>query len=170
MIEAAERLLDSYAAGRMNRREAALRLLGLALTPIGTSAALRAVEPGGPTFQATGLNHLGLRVTDVARSRDFYLEHLGVSVIRDRAPGNCFLRVGDNYMGLFRSGTPAMDHFCLTVEGYEAGDAMAKLEAAGLSPRRQEDRVYFDDPDGLEVQLDSRFGSWPGPAPADLGD
>ena len=27
------------------------------------------------------------------------------------------------------------------------------------------DRVYFDDPDGLELQLDSRFGSWPGPPP-----
>jgi catechol-2,3-dioxygenase len=27
------------------------------------------------------------------------------------------------------------------------------LEAAGLSPRRVSDRVYFDDPDGIEVQV-----------------
>ncbi len=166
MIEGAERVLDSFAAGRMSRREAALRLAGLAGASLGLAGAVRAEEGGAPTFRATGLNHLGLRVRDVERSRDFYRRHLGLSVIRDRAPGNCFLAAGDNYLGLFRSGRPAMDHFCVTVEGYDPDGAMATLERAGLAPRRQEDRVYFDDPDGLEVQLDSRFGSWPGPPPA----
>lgn len=70
---------------------------------------------------------------------------------------------------LFRSGTPAVDHFCFTVEGYEADDAIAKLSAVRLTPRREEDRVYFNDPGGLEVQLDSRFGSWPGPPPSGIG-
>ena len=167
MIESAERLLDSYVAGRMSRREAARAIVGLALAPLGAAGAVYAARSGESesTFRATGLNHLGLRVTDVARSRDFYREHLGMSVIRDNAPGNCFLRAGDHYMGLFRSSTPAMDHFCFTAEGYDADDAVARLQGVGLSPRREEDRVYFHDPDGLEVQLDSRFGSWPGPAP-----
>ena len=91
-----------------------------------------------------------------------------MSVLRDNAPGNAFLRSGEHYLGLFRSSSPGVDHFCYSVEGYDADDAMSKLEGAGMSPRREEDRVYFDDPDGLEIQLDSRFGSWPGPVPEDL--
>ena len=167
MIESAERLLDSYAAGRISRRQAALGVLALALAPLGAGKPARAAGSGQSTFRATALNHLGLRVTDVARSRDFYREHLGMSVLRDNAPGNCFLRAGTNYMGLFGSSSSAVDHFCFTVEGYDADDAMSKLKGVGLTPRRQEDRVYFDDPDGLEVQLDSRFGSWPGPPPVE---
>ncbi len=163
MIDFVENVLDSYASGRLTRREAALRVLGLGLTALGGAGVVRAAEPARSTFRATGLNHLGLRVTDVKRSRDFYVEHLGMSVIQDNTPGNCFLRSGEHYLGLFRSSTPAVDHYCYTVDGYDADDAMARLRTAGLSPRRQEDRVYFDDPDGLEVQLDSRFGSWPGP-------
>lgn len=168
MIEAAERLLDAYAAGQMSRREATLRVLGLGLTALASARAVSGSQIGDPTFVATGLNHLGLRVSDVGRSRDFYRRHLGMSVIRDNAPGNCFLRSGEHYVGLFRSSSPGVDHFCYTVESYAADDAMAKAQAAGLSPRREEDRVYFDDPDGLEIQLDSRFGSWPGSVPDDL--
>lgn len=165
MIQAAERLLDDYAEGRISRREAARRVMAVAVAALGAGAVTRDSRAEEPTFRATGLNHLGLRVTDVARSVDFYRRHLGLEVIRDSSPANCFLRAGDHYLGLFRAGEAAMDHFCLTVEGYGAGEAMARLTAAGFRPRRSEDRVYFDDPDGLEVQLDSRFGSWPGPAP-----
>ncbi len=166
MIDSAERLLDQYAAGRISRREAARALVGLALAPLGVASTLNAAPVGEPTFQATGLNHLGLRVSDVARSRDFYRQHLGMSVIRDSAPGLCFLSSGDNYLGLFRSSSPAVDHFCYTVEGYDADRAVETLARAGFESRRDENRVYFDDPDGLEIQLDSPFGSWPGPRPA----
>lgn len=168
MTEAIESLLDHYASGRLGRREAATRLFGLALAALGSRGTAGAAQEAAPTFRATGLNHIGLRVTDVARSRDFYRHHVGASVIQDNAPGNCFLRTGSNYMGLFRSATPAMDHFCFTVEGYEPAAAASRLAEAGLEPRRQENRVYFDDPDGLEVQLDSRVGSWPGPRPTDI--
>ena len=167
MIEATERLLDAYASGRLSRREAALRVLGLGLAALGGARLAGAADSAEPTFRTTGLNHLGLRVTDVARSRDFYRDRLGMTVIRDNSPGNCFMRAGEHYMGLFRSGEPAVDHFCFTVEGYDADEAMATLEAAGMAPWREEDRVYFKDPDGLEVQLDSRYGSWPGPPPGD---
>ncbi len=164
-VRAAERLLDAFATGAMSRREAALGLLALGLASVTGGRAFGAA--GEPTFRTTGLNHLGLRVSDVARSRDFYRDHLGLTLIRDNSPGNCFLRAGEHYMGLFRSSSPAVDHFCLTVEGYDADDAMSKIERLGLTPRREEDRVYLDDPDGLEVQLDSRYGSWPGTPPSD---
>lgn len=168
MIAALDQLIDEIAAGRVSRRQAVLRLTAWSLAACGARrvlAAAPAATQEAATFRATGLNHLGLRVSEVARSRDFYCRHLGMTVIRDHAPGNCFLRAGEHYVGLFRAPKPGVDHFCFTVEGYEADQALARLQAAGFAPRREEDRVYFDDPDGLEVQLDSRFGSWPGPPP-----
>jgi catechol 2,3-dioxygenase-like lactoylglutathione lyase family enzyme len=64
-----------------------------------------------------------------------------------------FLRCGNDFLALFKADRPGMDHFCFTVEGYEPADAVKRLQGAGLNPRRQADRVYFDDPDGLEVQV-----------------
>lgn len=168
MLEAVERLLDAFATGRMSRRQVATRVVGLALGSAGAATLAHSAAPERPTFRTSGLNHLGLRVSDVPRSRDFYRSHLGMSVLRDNAPGNCFLRAGEHYLGLFRSGSPAVDHICFTVEDYQADEAMSKIDHAGFTPRREENRVYFDDLDGIEIQLDSRFGSWPGPVPGDL--
>jgi hypothetical protein len=42
---------------------------------------------------------------------------------------------------------------------------MRILKEQGLSPRRTEHRLYFDDPDGLEVQIASEWGDYPGPRP-----
>lgn len=166
MIESLEHILDAYSAGRLNRRDAALAVLGLTAA---VARPARAAPGSSPTFKATGLNHLALRVRDVGASRSFYSTHLGASVIRDNSPnGPCFLRTGGHYLGLFPSASAGLDHFCYTVEGYEAGAALARLEALGLPARRVEDRVYFHDPDGLEVQLDSRLGSWPGTPPDDI--
>ena len=158
-----EALLDQFAAGRIDRREATTALAAIAWS----LAASRPSHGYDSPFRATGLNHLAVRVSDVARSRDFYRETLGLSVLIDNDPGNCFLRAGEHYFGLFRSAQPGLDHFCFTVDGYDPDGAMETLESLGLEGRRREDRVYFDDPDGLEVQLDSRYGSWPGPRPAD---
>jgi catechol 2,3-dioxygenase-like lactoylglutathione lyase family enzyme len=46
-----------------------------------------------------------------------------------------------------------MNHYCIAVKDYEVAAAAATLEAEGLNPRRTQDRVYFNDPDGLTVQL-----------------
>ncbi len=165
MIDFAEQILQCFESGRISRREAAKRLAGLALFAIGVSNVASAEPPAESTFHATGLNHIGLRVADVARSRDFYQKQLGLSVIRDNAPGNCFMRAGDNYVGLFRSDTPQMDHYCYTVDNYEPGPAMEKLKQAGLSPWREENRVYFKDADGLTVQVAGKWDSWPGTPP-----
>jgi catechol 2,3-dioxygenase-like lactoylglutathione lyase family enzyme len=165
MIEAAEQVLEGFRCGRLGRREAVLRIVGLAAAALGAGGLPIGAEQPQPTFQATGLNHLGLRVTDVARSRDFYSRHLGLKVIRDSIPGNCFLSAGENYVGLFRSDSAAMDHYCYTVDGYEPDRTMETLKREGFSPRREENRVYFEDPDGITVQLAGKWDSWPGPRP-----
>jgi len=41
------------------------------------------------------------------------------------------------------------------IANYDPVDAVARLKAAGLTPRREGGRVYFDDPDGIECQVAS---------------
>ena len=46
-----------------------------------------------------------------------------------------------------------MDHYCYSVDNYNVREAETKLRAAGLAPRVVGNRIYFNDPDGLVVQL-----------------
>jgi catechol 2,3-dioxygenase-like lactoylglutathione lyase family enzyme len=164
MIELAEKILAAFEDGKMTRRQAARRLAFLSL---GGLLAGRAggEEAAPPLFAADGLNHLALDVTDVARSRDFYERTCGLKVIADRSPNVCFLAAGEHYVGLFRSTTPGVDHFCFNIPVYDAGAVEAKLAGAKLAPFREENRVYFRDPDGITVQLSGKWDTWPGPRP-----
>jgi metallothiol transferase len=155
-----ERTLDALQMGEISRREAVFRLGALALAMAGGGRiAIAEAETASSTFNAVGLNHLALRVTDLERSRDFYRKHLGLSVVSE-SDSNCFLGCGKNFVALFRSENPGMDHYCYTVPDYEAGKVVDRLKAAGLDPERHSNRVYFEDPDGLTVQL-AGSDHWP---------
>ncbi len=151
MLRQINRMLDAYDGGRVSRRTLLLQITGL----LGAAAGVRAAQDTpASTFTATDVNHIALRVTDVSRSRRFYEEHLGLTLRSDGSPHSVFMNVGKHdFLALFRADKPAMDHYCYTIKGYTAGDAVKRLEAAALKPRRRGNRVYFDDPDGLEVQI-----------------
>lgn len=117
--------------------------------------------PHRSTFRSIGLNHLALRVTDVSRSREFYVRHLGAQVMGE-GPDHCFLACGANhFVALLRHNCPGLDHFCLTIDEYDPDRAAAGLEAAGFDAHRSEDRVFFEDPDGLVVQIADTWGDYP---------
>ena len=150
-----EQTLHELENGSMSRRQAAARLGKLFLLAAGAGPLL-GNEPGdaaGPTFQATELNHIALRVSDVARSKDFYIKHLGLTVSSESA-NSAFLNCGNHFVALFRGDTPSMDHYCYSVKNYSAGSAVELLREAGLADvRRSGNRVYFSDPDRLTVQV-----------------
>jgi hypothetical protein len=146
-----ERIVDDYDRGRLTRRGLIALIAGLASAPRSGAA------PGEPTFQATGLDHIALSVSDVARSREFYERHLGLETTRGGSASS-FLRCGPQFLALFRSADPGLAHYCYGVAGYAPGDAVERLEAVGLAPRRVSGRVYFDDPDGIEVQVSAGNG------------
>ena len=156
----AERILEEYRDGTIERRAAIRRLAVCFAAAFAGAPAL--ADKTETTFASTGLNHLALRVTDVARSRDFYIQHFGFEVLDDNAPRNCFLGCGDNFVALFGSKTAGMDHFCVTIDDYDPAEALQRLEDAGIESHRVENRVYFKDPDGLEGQVSGRFSSRPG--------
>lgn len=146
-------MVESYEHGLMNRRQLIVRLGALFATASVASSQEIQTAAGTSTFKGVGLNHIALRVTDVERSRDFYVKHLGLEVSRQSLPGNCFMNVGDNFVALFRGAEAGMDHYCYSIENYDQQAAAAKLRAEGIEPRLEAGRIYFPDPDGLTVQL-----------------
>ncbi len=144
MQDRIEKLVQTYEKGGLTRRQL---VVGLTALVSGTAAA---TSPS--TFKATGLNHVALAVTDLARSRDFYTKLLGMRVHREAA-GSCFLTFGNNFVALFRRNQAGMDHYCYSVEGYDAREAAQKLREQNLESRVRGNRIYFNDPDGLTVQL-----------------
>jgi catechol 2,3-dioxygenase-like lactoylglutathione lyase family enzyme len=157
MHRIADDLIKEVEEGRLGRREAVARLVALAAAafavPTGSPAAAGAESP---TFQAVGLDHIALDITDLDRSREFYQKHLGLA-LRSQSSQSVFLDVGsDNFVALFRSGTARMNHYAYTIDDYDAGEVVKRLSGAGLEPRREDNRVYFPDPDGLTVQISGR--------------
>ena len=144
-----ERLLSRYEAGGLTRRQL---VQGLAALGLGTASTARA-QSTPSTFRAVGLNHIALYVTDIPRARDFYVRHLGLEVTSESA-GSCFLRCGeDNFVALFRADEPGLSHYCYSIPGYSVEKAAEALREVGIEPRVRGQRIYFDDADGLEVQL-----------------
>ncbi len=159
MEQAISQLVHEYETGNVTRRQlvsglgALAAFLGGAGRIFETQPALGEEGKAASTFAATELNHIALRTTDVARSRDWYVKHLGLKVSREGG-NNCFLTCGNNFLALFRGEEAKMDHYCYSVKDYDVRDAERKLKAAGIEPRvRGGNRIYFEDPDGLTVQL-----------------
>jgi len=130
-----------------------------------------------PPFRPLGLDHVVLRVTDVARSRAFYCDVLGARVEKVQAVlGLHQLRVGSALVDLVdlagelgRKGGAApglegrnMDHVCLRIEPFEEAAIRAHLAAHGVTPgdvvsrygaEGQGPSMYIVDPDGNSVEL-----------------
>jgi metallothiol transferase len=142
-------MLEEYERGNVSRRHLIQSLAALALIAPPSSAA-------ESTFKGVGLNHIAIRVTDIRRSREFYQKQLGLPLIRE-SETSCFLKVGDEFLTLFKNEHPGLDHYCVAIENFKPEAVMSELNRQGLNPRRPTgtDRIYFPDPDGLEVQLSS---------------
>jgi len=151
----ADQAVTDFVAGRISRRDLITRLMGLGAAAAGMGAGARSAlaQQGDPhTFHARSVDHVALRVTDIPRSRDWYSRHLGLTVASE-SETSCFLDCGDDFLALFRGDTPGLDHFSFAIPNYSQDDAARRLRAAGLTPKLRGGRTYFDDPDGIEVQV-----------------
>jgi catechol 2,3-dioxygenase-like lactoylglutathione lyase family enzyme len=155
-IDLGTKLLADFEAGKLSRRQLVARLMGLgaALAAVETAQAQDSTsEKTEPLFNAKGLHHIALDVVDVPRSRDFYAKHLGLDVIRGN--DNAMFMGADRqfFLTLFKADKPGLNHYCYGIENYDAASAVTKLREAGINPRETSGRVYFPDPDGIEVQV-----------------
>src|SRR5688572_7345432 len=164
-----EAILEDFERGRLSRRQLVMQLMALgAAAAAGTAAVVgrprvaqaqpaatqAASQPAG-TFAATGIDHVALSVTDVKRSVAFYEKHLGLRLTRGGGggagdAGSAFMATsGTDFLALFRGEMPGLHHFSFSIPQYDADDAAARIERAGLKLTRTGNRVYFPDPDGL---------------------
>jgi catechol-2,3-dioxygenase len=149
-----DRLVQDFERGRLTRRELVTHVAVVATALAMSGAQSKAHAEESSTFKATSLNHIALNTPDIAVSRDFYAKHLGMTVSREGA-NNCFMTCGDNFVAFFKSQESSMNHYCYSVENFDVKKAETRLRAEGLAPRREGNRIYFQDPHGLTVQLAS---------------
>ena len=162
MSHAVEEVISGLEQGRLTRRQAVAGLTALLASALAAPSSVAQGEALPSTFSSKGLNHIALRVTDLDRSVEFYRRHLGLGVLR-KSPRNCFMSCGgNNFLGLFRSKTAGLDHYSFTIPDYDASATVKTLDAAGLKNERHEDRVYFEDADGITVQLTGEWDDYPG--------
>ena len=114
-------------------------------------------------LKTAGIDHTVLHVKDLARSKRFYMEVLGMTVNHEDAI-HSFLWCGNGQMvPLFQvpEGTNIdprsdMNHMALRLESGTYEEVKEYLERNGctVTGRPGDDRcIYFDDPDGHRLQL-----------------
>ena len=129
------------------------------LVAAGAAAAPAAAQTTG--LQATGVDHTSVLVADLQRSADFYAKVFGLTpVSEDKA--NRILRLGTGGTGVnstlvsLRQQGPAgdIDHFALSVKGFNRDAVTAVLKQHGLTPANNvEFGFHVKDPDGAVVQI-----------------
>jgi catechol 2,3-dioxygenase-like lactoylglutathione lyase family enzyme len=129
--------------------------------PSGSAAS----RPG--VFKATAVNHIAFGVPDYARSRDFYLDLLGMSLAFEDGI-KCSVAFGDPEDALYivrRADGPVVDHFAISVADFDLAAAEAALRRFGLHPEPDGDSAWtIPDPDGYRVQVCAETGVYPGAA------
>lgn len=126
-------------------------------------------------FTIGGLDHIVLRVSDLALSRNFYEHILGCSLERELPELGLYqFRAGDQLIDLVLVGSKLggvnpinqasknQDHFCLTLSPFDENDIRSFLADHGIECSALGERygaqgfgpsVYIKDPDGNIVEL-----------------
>ena len=144
-------LVQRFEQGAISRREL---IQGLSALALAVAAPAAAQQPSG--LKATGLNHLGVLCSAVNRSTAFYVNALGMTLLsEDKPKGIARLGVKGTLISL-RQAQPAgtVDHFAISVEGFNEEAMKRTLEQRGYAPSRDEESgFHLKDPDGANVQL-----------------
>ena len=117
-----------------------------------------------PKLQVTGINHVVLHVTDLERSKQFYMGVLGFEDrnISDGPPGMraCFLLCGTQGLDLFEvsgdvHGGAEMNHMALNVAAEDLDQLVTLLTRAGVdaTARTPRNSVFIADPDGHRLEM-----------------
>ena len=119
-----------------------------------------------------GLDHVGLKVSDLDKSLDFY-QRLGLTILRTSGPNaegfrSAVIQVGSQELNVFshpdfvssgEESSIGMDHFCLLADAASIDDVVADLREAGIAvvkgpvQRRDGMALFVHDPDGVRVEL-----------------
>jgi len=129
---------------------------GLAKTIIPASR----ISQEEPAVQAIGFDHIVLTVSDLEKSAAHYRKVFGMEVSRTKKPERVWFAAAKIRLGLEAVApgkTPAVDHVCIRVAGFDRKAVTEKLRKLGaeVAPSNDEDLLRFKDPNGLVMELKS---------------
>ena len=119
------------------------------------------------TFHVERIDHVVLRVRDLAAMVQFYEQALGfkverrldrISLVQMRAGASLLDLVG----GERAAGAPNMDHLCFRIQPFDRDAIVTQLAPLGISVGETVERygaegngpsVYFHDPEGNQIEL-----------------
>lgn len=123
------------------------------------------------TFHVERIDHVVIRVRDLAAMVRFYEQALGFHVERTIERLNLVqMRAGASMLDLIQGERPAvsdktggnMDHLCFRIAPFDRDAILARLSPLGVKVGEAVERygaegtglsVYFDDPEGNEIEL-----------------
>src|SRR5215831_9693212 len=144
-----------------------------ALTLLGAAAAVRNVEAAEQAItQPVSLDHINIRVSDVAKTAEFYMGLFDTPALRNatlRAQPTSppsegfFLKFGDGYLAIsqaFPPDRPDLDHYSVGLSDYDKARLTRRLQDSGIAvPPRSSTDVWITDLDGALMQL-RQPGGW----------
>ncbi|GAA4607904.1 VOC family protein [Actinoplanes octamycinicus] len=128
--------------------------------------------------------HLGLNVTDLSRSVDFYRRVFGFEVIRGEESfaflgrdGKLVVTLWEQSKGEFGTATPGLHHLSFQVDSIDevraAEGVLRELSARfaydGVVPHAEgatSGGIFFTDPDGIRLEIYAPTGAEGAPAPS----
>jgi catechol 2,3-dioxygenase-like lactoylglutathione lyase family enzyme len=143
------------------------------LTLLGAVAAVHAANAAEQAImQPVSLDHVNIRVSDVAKTAEFYVGLFDTPVLRNAAlraqptsppSEGFFLKFGGGYLAIsqaFAPDRPDLDHYSVGLRDYEKTRLTARLQDSGIAvPPRSSTDVWIADLDGALMQL-RQPGGW----------
>jgi catechol 2,3-dioxygenase-like lactoylglutathione lyase family enzyme len=140
---------------------------------LGAAAAVREVEAAEQAItQPVSLDHINIRVSNVAKTAEFYMGLFDTPVLRNAAlraqPASppsegFFLKFGDGYLAIsqaFAPDRPDLDHYSVGLRDYDKARLTRRLQDSDIAvPPRSSGDVWVADLDGALMQL-RQPGGW----------
>jgi len=144
-----------------------------ALILLGAVAAVRYADAAEQAIaQPVSLDHINIRVSDVAKTAEFYMGLFDTPALRNatlRAQPTSppsegfFLKFGDGYLAIsqaFAPDRPDLDHYSVGLRDYDKAKLTRRLQDSGIAvPPRSSNDAWVADPDGALMQL-RQPGGW----------
>jgi|KNS12BottometaT_FD_k123_158185_2 catechol 2,3-dioxygenase-like lactoylglutathione lyase family enzyme len=108
--------------------------------------------------EAQSFNHVAIYVADMARSADWYVETLGLTLAR-ASENHTFLRLAEgSVLALFQASDPSqvgsgVHHLALNLPPGEEEAALDRLREQGVELSRRGPSLSFQDPDGYWIHF-----------------
>jgi len=109
-------------------------------------------------FHTTGMHHLAIQTSDMARSTAFYSKLFGESTPGNGNPPQPTFQAGETRILLYNPAPnkpPKIDHFSAAVDNFDAPAALKVVQSLGANAKLSAQGTLneFFDPDGIRLQV-----------------